>query len=231
MIASVACDVPDRLGAVALLEDEDDDPEGRAERDEVEDHRLDRRGGPSGRPASAARTSAGSRRRARRGTSRRPHGRSRGPPARRRRGSAVDEPADLGSRAGSTSSLEVRDRAVGRLRCVLGGEGLDQGGVAPCATRRRRGAGDPRRLLEPRRPLVVAPLAARLPSTSTTNGLSHARRRCPPRSSAFRPTTASSVSARQVLRLRLGRVQLHGGGEQKPTITSADRRRSRSAGA
>ena len=41
---------PDRLGAVALLEDEDDDPVGRRERDEVED-----------RPPSAAARASGTR--------------------------------------------------------------------------------------------------------------------------------------------------------------------------
>ena len=35
-------DVPDRLAAVALLEDEDDDPVRGAERDQVQDHRLQR---------------------------------------------------------------------------------------------------------------------------------------------------------------------------------------------
>ena len=71
--------VPDRLRAVPLLEDEDDDPERGAERDQVQDHRLDRQERPSGTPASAGRTSAGSRTRARRGTSRTRRGRSPGP--------------------------------------------------------------------------------------------------------------------------------------------------------
>ena len=42
MTTPVACDAPDRLAAVPLLEDEHDDAERAAERDEVEDHGLQR---------------------------------------------------------------------------------------------------------------------------------------------------------------------------------------------
>ena len=42
MIASVACRSTDRLAAMTLLEDEDDDAERNSQRHEVEQHRLQR---------------------------------------------------------------------------------------------------------------------------------------------------------------------------------------------
>ena len=74
-------DVPERR-AVALLEDEDDDPERGRERDEVQDRGLDRAARSSGTPARAGSASGSARTRARRGSCRRSRARSRGrPPA------------------------------------------------------------------------------------------------------------------------------------------------------
>ena len=102
--------VPDRLGAVALLEDEDDDPVGGAERDRGSGSPPSAAGAPSGTRASAGCTSARSRTAARTGSCRRPRARSRAPRARRRRASRAGRSASASAGSTSCCRFEITGR-------------------------------------------------------------------------------------------------------------------------
>ena len=141
MIDCVACDVPDRHRAVALLEDEDDDPVSGRERDEVQDRRLERQHDRAERAGQQDAASGPRRSRARRGSSSRRRARSRDPrpdPAEPERPGAVPCRARL-----------LRTR-------------VDRAPRTPGRGRRRR-SGRPRRARRGARARPAAPLPRRCP--------------------------------------------------------------------
>ena len=186
-------DVPDLLGAVALLEDQDDDAESGADRDQVQDYGLDGEENRPERPRRAGRTSTGSRTRGDTETCRRRLRRSPVRPGPRlpasppcRRAAPPRRPA----RRRSSASRSCRE-SRGRCRRRTGTPRRAQS--PPGATR----AAPP----SPTTPGVRATAAATCstscceasPSTSTTKGLT-APGVMPASASASRPITASSVA-------------------------------------